>query len=732
MSIKLKIILSIVLITLISVFALEWCARHLLISRFSAIESSQALENFARFRNAIDSEIDRVDGICHDWASWDDAYKFVQGDSESFLQTNLPDNVYKINNLNLIVYGDNEARVIFAGARDISTDVPMEFDEFLSKDPEASSPLLQAWKAKSGRFSLKGACMTTHGPLLFAARSVLPSDEKDEPKGFLVMGRLLNDETVFTLSKRIGLRCAIIDFKNPNPPGLLEIDGVSIQTTEKPHQVVDTEAIEIIGSYPDIEGKPLFGMAVFSNRDFYQNGMEIVRYLRWIIFALGFFSMAGLFLLIHFTIIQPCNILMNHALHISETGDLQLRLPENRKDEFGKLSKIFNAMMEKIAQLISRVKYSEALYRTVSDHSMAIIAMIQGYRIRYANPALLACTGYREDEIIGMNPLDLIHPDDRATIDQAIRNARINESWNDSVCLLSHSGETRRVELVASVVSWGEAPAILAHGIDVTEKLAVQKRNVELEDQIRQAERMETLGILAGGVAHDLNNILGAVINLPEVLLMKLAADDPLRKSLQMIQDSGKRAAAMVEDLLTIGRDSKTRRIELSLNAVIRQYLDSAELQDLNRRHPHATIIEDLHESLHPILGSPLHLNKVIMNLVTNAVESLRVQGVVRIRTRNALLDHPIAGYETIRKGDYVQLTVSDTGMGMEQDDIQRIFQPFFSKKTLGKSGTGLGMTIVWNTVADHDGYIEVESIPEKGTTFYLYFPVEAFKELDS
>lgn len=730
MSIKLKIILSILCIVALSTFTMEWCAQRLLLSRFSAIESSQAMENFVRFRNAIDSEIERLDGICHDWASWDDAYSFVQDASESFLQTNLQDNVYKINNLNLIAYCDAEGKTVFGGARDIVEDKPIEFEAFFAQYLKTSSPILHAWKSNPRRFPLKGAVMTTRGPLVFACRSVLPSNENAVPMGFLVMGKLLDDETVFAISKRISLRCAIIDFKKPGSPGLLP-DGAPIPTAEKPHQIVDAEAIELIGGYPDIEGKPLFGMAVFSDRDFYQNGLEIVRYLRWIILALGFFCLASLFLLIHFTTIQPCQILMNHAAHIYETEDLQIRLPENRRDEFGKLSKIFNAMMEKIAQLISRVKYSEALYRTVSDHSMAMIAMIQRYRIRYANPSLLACSGYREDEIIGMNPLDLIHPDDRSAVDQAIRNARINESWSDSVRLLSHSGETRRVELVASVVSWGEAPAILVHGIDITEKIAIQQRNVELEEKIRQAERMETLGILAGGVAHDLNNILGAIINLPEVLLMKIAADDPLRKSLQMIQDSGKRAAALVEDLLTIGRGSKARHIELSLNAVIRQYLDSAELQDLNRRHPHATIIEDLHEALSPILGSPLHLNKVIMNLVTNAVESLRAPGVVRIRTRNVLVDHPIAGYETVRKGDYVQLTVSDTGMGMEQGDIQRIFQPFFSKKTLAKSGTGLGMTIVWNTVADHDGYIEVESIPEKGTTFHLYFPM-AQKELGS
>ena len=721
MSIKVKIVLSIVLIVSVTTLTLEWAARHLLLSRFSTIERSNAFDNFARFRNAIDAEIERVDAVCHDWASWDDAYEFLKKPSEQFIATNLPENVYKINQLNLIVYVDPEGRIAFSGARDILRDEEVVFSEFTSERIDPTHPIFRAFQGDPPGLPLKGVLRTSRGPLLFAARTVLPSIDKGEPNGFLVMGKWIDSEMVLPLSKRVGLRCEILDGSAmPASTGLPENPGLTFRSAL---YIQNTDFVQVMDTYRDIEGAPAFVMSVFSNRDFYRKGLEMVQYLRWIILALGVFSLLSLFLLIQWTTIHPCNMLTAHARHIYDTGDLKARLPENRKDEFGQLSRIFNAMMENIVQLIGRVKHSEALYRTVSDHSVALITLIQRSRIRYANPALLRCTGYGEDELIGTDPLELIHPDERPVLEETMKQAKMNESWSGNVRLITKEGETRRIEMVASVVRWGDEPAILAHGIDVTDKVAIQQKNLELEDKIRQAERMETLGILAGGVAHDLNNILNGIIGIPEILMMQMPPEDPVQKHLQMIRDSGKRAAAFVEDLLTIGRGSKARHIELSLNAVIREYLESAELKHLLNLHPQAVIKTDLHPDLHLIFGSPLHIGKVVMNLVANAVEALKGVGVVLIRTENILLDRPIAGYEAVRKGMYCRLTVSDTGIGMDKTDVERIFEPFFSKKTLGKSGTGLGMTIVWNAVADHDGYIEVESYPEQGTTFHLYFP---------
>lgn len=721
MSIKTKILLSIVLIVSVTTLTLEWTSRHLLTMRFSTLERSNAIDHFARFRNAIDAEIDRIDAVCHDWASWDEAYAFVKEPSQDFIDTNLPENVYKINQLNLIVYIDREGRIVFSGSRDLLRDEEVVFDEFKSDRIDPAHPVFRAFRGDLPGLPLKGVLRTSRGPLLVAARMVLPSIDQGEPSGFLVMGKWIDSELVLNLSKRIGLRCEILDESALSASEASS--GTSFPRFQHTQVIQDIDFVQVMDFYRDIEGRPAFVMSVFSSRDFYRQGLEIVQSLRWIILGLGAFSFLTLFVLIHWTTIQPCKMLMKHAGHIYTTGDLQARLPENRRDEFGQLSRIFNAMMQNIAQLIGRVQHSEALYRTVSDHSVALITLIQRARIRYANPALLRSIGYGEDELIGRDPLEFLHPDERPAIAETIQQAKMNESWSGNVRLITRQGEIRTIEMVASIITWGGEPAILAHGIDVTEKMAIQQRNLELEDKIRQAERMETLGILAGGVAHDLNNILGGVIGIPEVLMMQIPPEDPVWKQLQMIHDSGKRAAALVEDLLTIGRGSKSRHIELSLNAVIREYLESAELKHLLIAHPQAAIKTDLHPDVYPMFGSPLHISKVVLNLVTNAVEALKGFGVVLIRTDNIQLDRPIAGYETVRKGAYCRLTVSDTGIGMDQTDIDRIFEPFFSKKTLGKSGTGLGMTVVWNAVADHDGYIEVESYPEKGTTFHLYFP---------
>ncbi len=124
------------------------------------------------------------------------------------------------------------------------------------------------------------------------------------------------------------------------------------------------------------------------------------------------------------------------------------------------------------------------------------------------------------------------------------------------------------------------------------------------------------------------------------------------------------------------------------------------------------------------ILGSPVHLSKTIMNLVTNAAEAISNSGEITISTENRYVDKAINGYDEVKEGDYVMLTVSDTGVGISSQDLERIFEPFYTKKAMGRSGTGLGMAVVWGTVKDHKGYIDVKSIEGKGTCFTLYFPV--------
>lgn len=258
----------------------------------------------------------------------------------------------------------------------------------------------------------------------------------------------------------------------------------------------------------------------------------------------------------------------------------------------------------------------------------------------------------------------------------------------------------------------------------VQELATREEEHRRLEAQLQRAEKMEAIGMLAGGVAHDLNNILSGVVSYPELLLMDLPADSALRQPIETIKRSGEKAAAIVQDLLTLARRGVAVTEVVDINALIRRYLKSAEYEVLMGRHPQVSVETRLAPHLLPIEGSPVHLSKTLMNLVANAAEAMPEGGSIRIETANRYIDTPVSGYDEARQGDYVTVQIADNGVGIAPADLRRIFEPFYTKKVMGKSGSGLGMAVVWGTVKDHHGYIDVESTEGRGAVFTLYLPV--------
>lgn len=244
-----------------------------------------------------------------------------------------------------------------------------------------------------------------------------------------------------------------------------------------------------------------------------------------------------------------------------------------------------------------------------------------------------------------------------------------------------------------------------------------------LEERLSRAEKMEGLGRLAGGVAHDLNNVLGVLVGYSELLAEKLPAGSPLTKYAANIMQSGLKGTAIIQDLLTLARRGVTVSEVVDLNRVVSDYLMAPEFEKLKSYHPNVKFWTELEKDILHIKGSPVHLSKTVMNLISNVSEAISDRGEVTIRTENRYLDRPIRGYDEIQEGDYVVLTVSDSGKGISILDIGKIFEPFYTKKVMGRSGTGLGLAVVWGTVKDHNGYIDVSSEEGKGTIFTLYFP---------
>jgi len=256
------------------------------------------------------------------------------------------------------------------------------------------------------------------------------------------------------------------------------------------------------------------------------------------------------------------------------------------------------------------------------------------------------------------------------------------------------------------------------------ERKRAKQENQNLMERLQRAEKMEALGTLASGVAHDLNNVLGIVVGYAEMLLDEIGESSPLRNDVMKIMEGGNRSAAIVQDLLTLARRGVQTRKVFNLNDAVMDCQKTPEFEKILSFNPKVQIKTNLKADLLNIMGSPVHLAKTIINLIANAVEAMPDGGMLTIATNNQNLDKPVHNYDDVNAGDYVVLSVTDTGEGISGKDIKHIFEPFYTKKIMGRSGTGLGLAVVWGTVKDHNGYIDVQSEVGKGTTFTLYFPV--------
>ena len=314
---------------------------------------------------------------------------------------------------------------------------------------------------------------------------------------------------------------------------------------------------------------------------------------------------------------------------------------------------------------------------------------------------------------------------------EKVRNAEAMEKCyhdgyirNLEVTYRDAHGNLTPIEINATVVVKDGFKQVLTLCRDISDRKKDEAERRRLEERLWRAEKMEAIGTLAGGVAHDLNNILGVLVGYSELLLEKISHDSVLKRYVDNILQSGLRGAAIIQDLLTLARRGVPVSEVIDINHVVHDYLHTPEFEKLKAVHPDVALRVELDQEILNIKGSPVHLGKTVMNLVSNAFESIPDQGEVTIRTQNAYLDRPIRGYDEIKEGNYVVLMVADNGKGIPAHDVGKIFEPFYTRKKMGRSGTGLGLTVVWGTVKDHQGYIDVHSDEGKGSIFSLYFPV--------
>jgi PAS domain S-box-containing protein len=366
---------------------------------------------------------------------------------------------------------------------------------------------------------------------------------------------------------------------------------------------------------------------------------------------------------------------------------------------------------------------SEKLFHLIGENAADLIAVVdtKGNRL-YNSPSYEKILGYSVEELTNSTGLDLVHPDDRAKVAAANDEAkRTGTGQRLEYRMLHKSGACRILESTASAVrnANGEIEKLVIVNRDITERKHAEEELKEREHQLRQAQKMEAVGRLSGGIAHDFNNLLSVIIGYADELDDCRGDTDKQRKHAEQIKKAGLRAASLTRQLLAFSRQQVLQPRILDLNSVV------ADLANMLRRLIGADI--ELTLALDPAAGrvkaDQSQIDQVIVNLVVNARDAMPEGGKLTIETTNTeLTDKQAAKMPYVQPGWYVQVTVTDTGNGMDAVTIARIFEPFFTTKEKGQ-GTGLGLSTVYGIIKQSGGYIWVRSEPGKGTSFEIFLP---------
>lgn len=355
----------------------------------------------------------------------------------------------------------------------------------------------------------------------------------------------------------------------------------------------------------------------------------------------------------------------------------------------------------------------------------AIVITDRNGTIGWVNPAFTELTGYTADEAIGRNLRDLVKS---GVHDEAF----YKNLWNVLLAGEVWRGEIKNRRKDGTIYSEGQTitPVKAADGV-ITHFIAIKRdltENIKLEEQLRQSQKMESVGTLAGGIAHDFNNILAAIIGYGQFTLMKMPVDDQLRGYIKNILEAADRAAHLTRELLLFSRKQAIDKKPVDLNllvAKVEKFLSTVIGEDIE----YNTVMHD--EPL-PVIADSYQFEQILMNLVTNARDAMPKGGTLTVVTTAVTLSREFSSVKgCVKPGSYALITVTDTGEGMDNETQKRIFEPFFTTKEVGK-GTGLGLAVVYGIIEQHEGCITVESEPGAGTTFRIYLPLiptEAIEE---
>lgn len=698
----------------ISMLLILWVGGLIVRQGFLQLEETYSRVNAERAVRQIEVSAEELGAVVADWARWDDTYQFAADRNADYEASNLLPDTFSVLNIQLLLILDVTGAEVWGECFLQGEALPVSSELLARLQP--GHGLLE--RALSGTEFYSGVVLLDEGPMVLAISPILTSRVSGPARGVLVMGRWLTEDALTQLAAPLHLELRAFRTDRIEPDS--NLGEVQMQLSDLGSVCTLSSTPHIISSFSIINGideEPALLIQADMERDIFQQGRRTLLFLLILLVAGGIGAIGIAFFLIRKTIVRPLEHLTRATLEAAD-GNLDVFVPTFGYDELGGLAAAFNTLMFCRREVEAE---REQLLTAIDQLAEAVVITTVSGVVEYVNPAFESITGYRSEDVVGesMRVMNAGERDEEfiARLNQTLLKG---EAWSGRLTRRKQDGTLYTEDSVISPVrnAHGKIVNYVAVIRDVTERIA-------LEEQVRQSQKMQSIGQLVGGIAHDFNNLLQVINGSAEMAMILMESNQSADECVRDIKDAGDHASRHVQQLLEFSRQQVIDPEPIQLNQEVPKLLG-----ELRRLCGDSVQLEwTAGGSLEPVWMDRRQLRQVLINLCENALDAMPDGGTISVQTESiSSLPAPLRQKLFSKSGRYVLLRVSDTGCGMRPEVRSRIFEPFFTTKPFGES-SGMGLASVFGAVSQSSGWIEVESSPGNGAQFLIYLPIYSGSE---
>jgi two-component system, cell cycle sensor histidine kinase and response regulator CckA len=700
---------------IISILVASWTILH---HNLIKTEEQQVQQEVHRSALAFQNELENLDAILREYVLWDDTYAFVVDRNAAYIRSNMTSTLFTGPRLAAVVFLNSAGRIVYGSGFDFVAErqrsLPPGLQEFL----KPGSLLTTHKNIKS---TLRGVITLPDGVLMFASRPILTSLGQGPSRGTMIMGRFFTGQEIERLSRLIRQN---LSFYKPDDHRDLtsDISQALLSSGAKDRIFVKSLSRDTAAGYQvirDAYGQPALVMKVEVSRVLFHQGEKTLFFLIVSIFLIGIAAGILVLLMLEKTVLGRLQKMSEEVNCISASGSL-MHIFAAGSDELSGLARNINGMIDTIEKSRDEIQMESDRYRAVVEDQTEFICRfgLKGNLI-FANEALGRYLNQSPESLMGRSFFEIFPWEKTEEIRHeftGIDGKYPVITFDAKMIFPDQELKWSRWTIRAIMTDHGLIKEYQAVGRDITERVQAETKQKSMEDQFFQAQKMEAIGTLAGGIAHDFNNILMGIGGYVSLMLYDIGEVHPHYKKLKAIEQQVRSAALLTRDLLGFARGGAYEIKPTDLNQILERTsaLFGRTRKEIEIRHR-------FEENLWTVEADRSQMEQVFLNLFVNAAQAMPAGGNLYLETKNVTVWEIQGGFMKIQPGPYVQVSVTDEGVGMDEETKERVFEPFFTTKDREKRGSGLGLASVYGIVKNHGGTINVYTEKGVGTTFRIY-----------